>query len=260
MNKLKLSDPMIAAAFESLTKDETDTTSSKRDQIDELILNANTVMGLLSIAESNAAITRKHALKIVSILAEWSSINRIQLSEFENDSRFIKLCRLLGRSVNKQQNEKTGGNKITGFRTDDLNTVIGVAGDDEAAKLIASISVPQMIKVMSALAQKKRRSTPLLRSLANNISNNSVQLDLKQCADLLYAMAVLNFPDPVLIARISMDVQGGLLTNSDKPAAVGSIITSLGLLKYRDAGKTHNFIHFNSNSLVHCLFFFFRFT
>lgn len=163
----------------------------------------------------------------------------MQLSDFENDARFIKLCRLLGRAVPKQQNGGSAANqsKIAGFRTDDLNTVIGVAGDDEAAKLIASISIPQMIKVMSALAQKKRRSTPLLRSLAYNISNNSEQLDLKQCADLMYAMAVLNFPDTVLIGRISMDVQSGLTQNMDKPAAVGSIITSLGLLKYRDAGK-----------------------
>lgn len=161
------------------------------------------------------------------------------MADFENDARFIKLCRLLGRAVPKQNAAATAANqsKIAGFRTDDLNTVIGVAGDDEAAKLIASISIPQMIKVMSALAQKKRRSTPLLRSLAYNISNNSEQLDLKQCADLMYAMAVLNFPDTVLIGRISMDVQTGLAQNKDKPAAVGSIITSLGLLKYRDAGK-----------------------
>lgn len=162
----------------------------------------------------------------------------MQLSDFENDARFIKLCRLLGRAVPKQNGQSVANqSKIAGFRTDDLNTVIGVAGDDEAAKLIASISIPQMIKVMSALAQKKRRSTPLLRSLAYNISNNSEQLDLKQCADLMYAMAVLNFPDTVLIGRISMDVQSGLALNKDKPAAVGSIITSLGLLKYRDAGK-----------------------
>lgn len=164
----------------------------------------------------------------------------MQLADFENDTRFIKLCRLLGRAVPKQNGTSAAAaqqGKIAGFRTDDLNTVIGVAGDDEAAKLIASISIPQMIKVMSALAQKKRRSTPLLRSLAYNISNNSEQLDLKQCADLMYAMAVLNFPDTVLIGRISMDVQSGLAQNKDKPAAVGSIITSLGLLKYRDAGK-----------------------
>lgn len=128
-------------------------------------------------------------------------------------------------------------NKISGFRTDDLNTVMGIAGDDEAAKLIASISVSQMIRVLSALAVKKRRSTPLLRSLAYNISSNSERLDLKQCADVLYAMAVLNFPDSVLIARIGMDIQNGLAENVNKPAAVGSIVTSLGLLKFRNSGE-----------------------
>lgn len=169
-------------------------------------------------------------------MAEWSSINRVQLMDFENDPKFIKLCRLLGRAVSKT-NDNGLPKKITGFRTDDLNTVIGVAGDDEAAKLVASISIPQMIRVLSALAQKKRRSTPLMRSIAYNISSNPNPLDLKQCADLLYAMAVLNFPDSVLISRISIDVQNGLSKNVDKPAAVGSIITSLGLLKFRDAGK-----------------------
>lgn len=174
-------------------------------------------------------------------MAEWSSINRVQLVDFENDPKFIKLCRLLGRAVPKVDAQKNNSNgmskKITGFRTDDLNTVIGVAGDDEAAKLVASISLPQMIRVMSTLAQKKRRSTPLMRSIAYNISSNPEPLDLKQCADLLYAMAVLNFPDAVLISRISIDIQNGLAKNADKPAAVGSIVTSLGLLRFRDAGK-----------------------
>lgn len=167
-------------------------------------------------------------------------MNRTKLSEFENDARFVKLCRQLGRAVPITQNVIATNNnnkKISGFRTDDLNTVMGIAGDDEAAKLIASISVSQMIRVMSELAIKKRRSTPLLRSLAYNISSNSDTLNLKQCADVLYAMAVLKFPDSVLIARIGMDVQKGLAENNEKPAAVGSIVTSLGLLKFRDAGE-----------------------
>jgi hypothetical protein len=88
-------------------------------------------------------------------LSEWSSIDRAKLSEFENDARFVKLCRTLGRTAGKSTNNgmanKNGGNgntkKITGFRTDDLNTVLGVTGDDEAAKLISSITLPQMVKV-----------------------------------------------------------------------------------------------------------------
>lgn len=150
----------------------------------------------------------------------------------------------MGRTVSKSNNENgsvANNRKISGFRTEDLNTVMGIAGDDEAAKLIASISLPQMIRVMTALANKKRRSTPLLRSLAYHISSNSEHLDLKQCADLLYAMAVLNFPDSVLIARIGMDIQNGLFLNDSKPAAVGSIITSLGLLKFRNSGVSEYF-------------------
>lgn len=187
---------------------------------------------LLSIAESSGPLTRKDALKVVSILADWSSMERVKLSDFESDNRFIKICRILGRTIPK--NDKNA--KVTGYHTDDLNTVLSIAGDDEAAKLVASISVPQMVKVMASLAQKKRRSTPLLRSLAYNISSSSDQLDLKQCSDVLYAMASLNFPDSVLTAKICADISSLIPKHTEKSAVVGSILTSLGLLKYRDLG------------------------
>ncbi|XP_055853270.1 FAST kinase domain-containing protein 4 [Episyrphus balteatus] len=253
---------IVAAAFQSLKEDDTNqsgeaaassgaasSSSPKSNNIDERILNAKTVNGLLSVSENTSTISRKHALKIVSILAEWSSANRVRLSEFENDSRFIKVCKILGKTFprngngfgaanaavnnNKNNNNNNGNKRISGFRTDDLNTVLGVAGDDEAAKLIASISVPQMVKVMSTLAQRKRRSTPLLRSLAYNISSSTEQLDIKQSADVLFAMASLNFQDSVLAAKICSDIQVAL-PKTDKSAVVGSILTSLGILKYRD--------------------------
>lgn len=235
---------MVAAAFESLKNDKDDKRSPSSSNIDERIINAKTVNGLLAITENNAAFSRKHALKIVSILADWSTIDRVKISEFENDTRFLRICRMLGRTVPKNaaggNGNKTPGDsngavkRISGFRTDDLNTVLGVAGDDEAAKLIASISLPQMVKVMSTLAQRKRRSTPLLRSLAFNISSASETLDLKQSADVLYAMSTLNFQDSVLGAKVCADVQSVLPKNVEKSAVVGSILTSLGILRYRD--------------------------
>ncbi|KAH8242794.1 hypothetical protein KR032_002170 [Drosophila birchii] len=237
---------MVAAAFESLRnnnpKDEKKTGGSSN--IDDRIVNAKTVNGLLAITENNSAFSRKHALRIVSILAEWSSVDRVKISEFENDTRFLRICRMLGRTVPKNNGAATNGKasgdssqavkRISGFRTDDLNTVLGVAGDDEAAKLIASISLPQMVKVMSTLAQRKRRSTPLLRSLAFNISSAAESLDLKQSADVLYAMATLNFQDSVLGAKVCADVQAALPKNAERSAVVGSILTSLGILRYRD--------------------------
>lgn len=62
---------MVAAAFESLTKEESATIvadkSSKPDKLDERIINAQTVSALLSVAEGNASVTRKHALKVIII-------------------------------------------------------------------------------------------------------------------------------------------------------------------------------------------------
>jgi FAST kinase-like protein, subdomain 1/FAST kinase-like protein, subdomain 2 len=183
--------------------------------------------------------------QIVSILAEWSSMNKAKLNEFESDSRFTKLCRVLGRTLNLKNGNGNGANnnnnnngnkmkKIAGFRTDDLNVVLGVTGDDEAAKLVASITLPQMVKVMKSLSQRKRRSTPLLRSLAYNMSSKEEPLELKQCADVLYAMASLNFPDPVLIGKICDDIQVAMKEPLEKSSLIGSIITSLAFLKYRE--------------------------
>ncbi|XP_023036093.1 FAST kinase domain-containing protein 4 isoform X2 [Drosophila willistoni] len=246
-NDRKPKGQMVAAAFESLRNEKNDKASpaavAASNNIDERIVKAKTVNGLLGITENNSGFSRKHALRIVSILAEWSTVNRVKISEFENDTRFLRICRMLGRTVPKNGSGNkaaagdgtgNGSKRISGFRTDDLNTVLGVAGDDEAAKLIASISLPQMVKVMSTLAQRKRRSTPLLRSLAFNISSSSEQLDLKQSADVLYAMSTLNFQDSVLGAKVCADVQTALPKNLDKSAVVGSILTSLGILRYRD--------------------------
>lgn len=57
---------------------------------------------------------------------------------------------------------------------------------------------------MSSLAAKKRRSLPLLRSLAFNVSSSSDKVDIKQGADVLYASALLNFHDEVRLYFIAM--------------------------------------------------------
>lgn len=61
---------MIAAAFDSLKN--TDSfddagSTSKKDEIDERIRNAETVTRLLSLVENNKDLTRKHALKVRNI-------------------------------------------------------------------------------------------------------------------------------------------------------------------------------------------------
>lgn len=92
---------------------------------------------------------------------------------------------------------------------------------------------------MSSLALKKRRSLSLLRSLSYNITKNSDQLNLKQSADVLYSMAILNFPDENLLNKVSADVLTMLNSNSKGSAVIGSILTSAGLLKYKNSGFLH---------------------
>lgn len=225
----------MAAAFESL-KDENQNTPapSSSINIEEAIVKAKSVNTLLSLQEKSH-LERKHALKIVSKLAEWSSEKKINMSDFETDQRFIKICSALGRPITKSQRQNPQLHKKT--FTSELNTVLGVAGDDEAARLIGGLTLPQMVKVLTTLAQRKRRSTPILRSLAFNLINSNEKLDLKQSADILFASAALNFQDIDLTARVLKDVKESFSTEIEKSSAVGSIMTSLGHLKYRDTGE-----------------------
>ncbi|KAL4703841.1 hypothetical protein ACJJTC_016808 [Scirpophaga incertulas] len=226
---------LVAAAFAALSNPEAVITKKPSHLISEAkcmdsildsqIQNANSINSLLLVAE-NAVVSRRHALKMVSVLSEWSNSNKVKITDFEKDPRFLKLCRILARSPSAQTLSSL-------TMAEDLSTVLGITGDDEAARLIANLSLGQMIKVMKALVSKGRRSPPLLRALSHNITRQAETIDLKKSADLLFSMASLNFPDPVLLDRICSDVIECLDANKDKPSVVTSIVVSLGLMRYR---------------------------
>jgi hypothetical protein len=88
-------------------------------------------------------LSRRYALRIVSQLADWTTSGRAKLSDFEADTRFVKLCRLLGRGL--PQGSQSFEKEASGIG--DLAVVLGVTGDDEAAKLVAGVSLNQMIRV-----------------------------------------------------------------------------------------------------------------
>lgn len=63
------------------------------------------------------------------------------MSDFEKDPRFMKLCKILtrGSRILKKDNADA--------KNEDLNMILNVTADDEAAKLISTITIPQMVKV-----------------------------------------------------------------------------------------------------------------
>ncbi|VEN53247.1 unnamed protein product [Callosobruchus maculatus] len=220
---------LVAAAFASLN--ENHNSDIKTPYTDKKIDSAKTTEELLSVSEGSG-VSRRHALKVVSILADWAMSGKVNLKDFEADPRFIRLCRILTKgSFNNQKSLKPP----VAAQSEDLSTILGVTADDEAAKLVECITLPQMVKVMSTLAMKKRRSMLLLRSLAYNITANSTQLDLKQSGDLLYSMSSLNFIDENLLAKVANDICQEIdKAVTTKSSVVGSILTSVGLLKYKD--------------------------
>lgn len=230
---------LVAAAFASLK--EISLQSKKGPKLtyailDAKIAKARDVNTLLGVVE-NDFISRPSAFKIVSILSDWANSGRVKLSDFETDPRFITVCSLLSRK----------GNEDVG----DLSLVLGITGDDQAAKLVSSISVTQMVKVMSSLCSKRRRSVPLLRSLSFNIGRSDERLNIKDSADVLYACAVLNFPDEILIEKVSSDICS-CIGHNKKPAVIGSIITSLGFLRYRNQDLLEELLHWMIQNYYAC--------
>ncbi|XP_066248355.1 FAST kinase domain-containing protein 4 [Euwallacea similis] len=193
---------------------------------------ATTVDELLSISEGNG-VSRRHALKVVSILSAWTSSDKVALRDFERDPRFLRLCKILTKGGIGSKTIRT--TTPPSSKNDDLTTVLSVTADDEAAKLVSSITLSQMVKVLTTLSIKRRRSTLLLQTLAFNIAGNSDDMNIKECADLLYSIASLNFFDENLFAKSANNIITALQTTKiTKSAVIGSILTSVGLLKYKN--------------------------
>uniref|UniRef100_A0A1B6CQU6 RAP domain-containing protein n=1 Tax=Clastoptera arizonana TaxID=38151 RepID=A0A1B6CQU6_9HEMI len=215
---------LVSTVFASLNEEEIKTSQDKSKYEFSKIDDLNRLLSKITYK-----ISRSEALKIVSVLADWTNSGHISTSDFEKDRRYLKLCKILGQ---QSKGAEISVNESTHV-PDDLATVLGVAGDDEAAKIIGNITINQMVKVITSLSARKRRSLPILRSLAFNIGKSSEKLNIKQGADILYAAAQLNFYDEVLFEKVCLDLTECIMMNS-KRAVIGSISMSLGFLKYKD--------------------------
>lgn len=100
--------------------------------------------------------------------------------------------------------------------------------------------------MFATLAQQKRRSTSLLRALAYNLSGVPQTLDIKQCGDVLYSAAVLNFYDSNLFEKVCADICRSLTVDVKRSAVLGSIVTSLGLLRFKEIGKSFCLLNGNA--------------
>lgn len=225
--KIGLAKEKTAEADEALNVDTPKGTApSQTVNLAERIATANTVNDLLRL--SGVWMTQENAMAIVTKLSLWKSSNRVKVSDFENDPRFLKVCQILSKS--KAKNEPLQDQR----KSVELEMVLSIPGDDEAAEVIANLTLSQKVRVFSSLARKKSRSIVVLKALASTISSHPDKMNLKECSDLLFAMTSLNFIDEMLLSRISLDIERSLDKNMQKSAVVGSIVTSMGFLKFKD--------------------------
>lgn len=90
-------------------------------------------------------------------------------------------------------------------------------------------------QILAILGATQRRSTPLLRATSYHLNKKSGKLSVRVGTDLLFALNRLSFHDQLLMERICNDLVTQL-TQEVKSSMVGSVLTSLGQLKYRHEG------------------------
>ncbi|KYN05768.1 Protein TBRG4 [Cyphomyrmex costatus] len=154
-------------------------------------------------------LSKSNALKLISSITNQINSGKSQTLDIEADERFIQL-----RKIVKNSGE-TSNTKLSNLSK------------------YSQLSTPAMIAVITSLREQRDRNTPLLKMLSYNIVKYNIALNLNQCATLLYSMAILNFPDKVLLEKIASDLLE-CVPRSKNAAINKSIITSLGFLRYKN--------------------------
>ncbi|KAL7305667.1 hypothetical protein TKK_0001925 [Trichogramma kaykai] len=198
------------------------------EQIIGQINQAQNIDDILSLTE-NPGFNQKTATTAVLVLSEWVSTGKIRMTQLHQDSRYKKLCSMVG--INQRilpTLPKKDENIANNF-----SSLYGLLQTEKFKQQIRNLKIVEMIKVLSTLASKGKRNTPVLQTLAFSIATSQEPLNIKQLGDILYSMAVLNFYDEMLIKKVCINLLQEVPTSTNT-AVVGSIFTSLGMLRYRD--------------------------
>lgn len=200
-----------------------------------MLTRAATVEELLKLSEKTHG-SRTLMQLIVSRLDQWVDEKKITPKKFESDSRYKRLCSELKISI-KKQSSRAAQEKDTRISSEPIGRSAHFQNifheTNSYSSEISKLSVKEAVDVWTGLTLKGTREKPLLDSLAIHLSTKTDKLDIKQNADILYGMAKLNYPNEALLEKICNELVV-LVKKVTKSPVIGSIITSLGMLKYRN--------------------------
>ncbi|XP_011305872.1 protein TBRG4 [Fopius arisanus] len=186
----------------------------------------STMEELLSTVD-NKFVSYKQAVYTITVLSQEVEKGKIDLTTLEADERYQRFCRIVAKKSGVVNAIKSGEAEN---RTQ--STLISVDDLHESAD-VKKLSISQTIQMFCGLAVRQRRPRPLLRGLADNIIKSSNSLSIKNIADILYGMARLNFIEEELLVKLSDGLKKKIPGVTQSPI-IGSILTSLGMMRYRD--------------------------
>jgi len=103
--------------------------------------------------------------------------------------------------------------------------------EDRIADLVEEINPGDLVSILSELGRKKRRNVPLLKSITYYIVKHKNLLDIKQVSDCLFALKQLSYKDRTTLDLLCSQLET-LIQDTESPAVLRSVLTSLGQLKY----------------------------
>ncbi|XP_014745895.1 PREDICTED: protein TBRG4 [Sturnus vulgaris] len=102
--------------------------------------------------------------------------------------------------------------------------------EDKALELAEQFDPDELRRVTLALALQQRRCVPLLRALSYHLLQKPAELPLPVITDLLFAYSKLNFQQPQVLHRLSLELQPHL--GSLSPAQVSRCARSFASLRW----------------------------
>lgn len=132
------------------------------------------------------------------------------------------------------------------FRTEFLGKL-----EDRTIDLLDKMALEDQQRIFTVLAEQKLRATHLLRALAYHISKHQQKLSIKHMSNMVHAMNVLNFPDVVLLQRISTDLLPEIYSIT-KASMISSFLTAFGQLRWKHNALLEAFTDWIQKNLNHC--------
>merc|ERR1719318_2261754 len=103
--------------------------------------------------------------------------------------------------------------------------------EDRIADLVEELTPGELVRILTELGRKKRRNIPLLKSITFYLTKHKNMLGIKETSDCLFALNQLSFKDPVTLQMLCSQLEI-LIKDTETPAVLRSVLTSLGQLKY----------------------------